>query len=240
MKELQLPVNLVIAAPTNVLSDVLLQSLTRLLSTEEQAQASRFRKQDDQQRYILAHGLKRLCLSQLLGIEAMELQFTIGPKGKPYCDNANAPAFNLSHSGNWVLLGLSSSGDIGVDVEYAERVVSDAVAEYFLSADQLDTVRQDGRPQQRLMAYWTQKEAISKAFGLGLSIDFKTLSCDGLLMESLISHECGELTIKSQRLDDYMVSIAVRGKTLPELYRLTDWVPNSLNFNLEMSENGSH
>ncbi len=219
----QSPIHVVIAAPLQLLNKSTLAILMNFLSEEELERAGRFRREADQHRHILSHSLKRLCLSAVLAIDPLKLSFNLGDKGKPYCDNADAPDFNLSHSGDWVLLGLSSFGDIGVDVEVQEREVSDAVAAYALTPSQLEAVKQDPHPQQRFMMYWTQKEAISKALAMGLSIDFQTIDCHGSVARSVVKQGEHNLSINTLFLDDHIVSIASAHNDVPLLYRIVGW-----------------
>ena len=41
---------------------------------------------------------------------------TTGAHGKPAFDADDVPAFNISHSGDWVV-GIAGNGPVGVDVE---------------------------------------------------------------------------------------------------------------------------
>ncbi|MFT6388252.1 MAG: 4'-phosphopantetheinyl transferase [Cellvibrionaceae bacterium] len=224
----QLPANWVIAAPISLMQIQLQVLIERFLSDEELSRARRFRQQEDQQRYLLAHGLKRLTLSKILNVEPFLLSFNVAEKGKPGCDCSGNIGFNLSHSGDWVLCGVSSVADIGVDVEIANRDVSDAVASYSLTSGQLVEVRQSADPSERLMLYWTQKEAISKALGLGLSIGFKSLECSGMAGNSVVHHSGHELTLNSRLFENYVVSAATTGIDQPLFYRLKDWSESEL------------
>ncbi len=224
-KVLQLPCHGVIAASIKSVSIV---DKLSLLSNEEAQRANRFRREEDKQRYILAHALKRYCLSRLLNTTAAQLVFSNGAKGKPHCESLNAPSFNISHSGDWVLLGLSSKGDIGVDVEASDREVSDAVANYALTKEQLIDVNQFNKPHNQFMIYWTQKEAISKALGLGLSIDFQTVECSGVLGNSILEHSNETLYVHSRCSGNYMFSIASTVNDDLTFYALNSWTKAGL------------
>ena len=224
----QLPAHWIIAAPIGLMQNQLQEQIERFLSDEELSRARRFRQYEDQQRYILAHGLKRFTLSKILKLEPSSLSFSVAEKGKPSCDDSENIEFNLSHSGDWVLCGVSSIASIGVDVEIATRDVSDAVASYSLTSEQLIEVRQSTNPAERLMLYWTQKEAISKAVGLGLSIGFDSLECSGMVGDSRVDHSGHELTLNSRLLENYIISAATTGVDQPLFYRLTEWSESEL------------
>lgn len=218
-----LPAHWLIAAPISVVNHQSLVFLRALISDEENTRALKFRQESDRHRYILAHALKRFVLSTLLGLDPMSLEFSLGEKGKPLCGNIGAPDFNLSHSGDWVLCGVSSISNIGVDVEIESREVSEAVAKYALTTKQLSEVNESANAAQRFMLYWTQKEAVSKALGLGLTIGFDTLDCSGQIGRSGLYCNEQELTVESGFLDGYVVSVAATAPNQMTFYRLSEW-----------------
>lgn len=221
------PTHWVIVAPISIVNHESLAFLQSFMSGEEKARALKFRQESDRYRYILAHALKRFMLAKLLRLDPLSLEFSLGEKGKPLCDNAGAPDFNLSHSGDWVLCGVSSIASIGVDVELASREVSEAVASYALTPAQLIEVNESANVSQRFMLYWTQKEAISKALGLGLSIGFNTLNCSGKAGYSQLDYKDQILTIDSRSLENYVVSVATTVAEEVTLHLLEEWTASS-------------
>ena len=194
-----------------------------LLSREEQARARRFRQPLDQKRHQLAHILKRYCLANIMKVGVQGLSFYFGKKNKPYCKHPGAPYFNLSHSGDWVLLGVSTITEIGVDVE-ADRDVSDGVVSFILNTQQQLELSQDTDPFARFMIYWTQKEAVAKALGLGLSMNVQSIDCSGQFGHSRLLHSKGQFHLYSQRLDNkHTMSVASMSADPVHLYQLTDW-----------------
>jgi len=181
----------------------------KLLSKDELERCHRFRRDEDQQRYILAHALKRYCLSQYLGVPALDLRFSSGAKGKPYCTDSDAPAFNLSHSGDFVLLGMSSISHVGVDVEQLGRNVSPDIFPRVLSAEQQESLARSVDMPYEFLCYWTQKEAVSKALGLGLSIDFTTIQCSGIEGEFETQHSKQWLLVNTRKWGErHIISVA--------------------------------
>jgi 4'-phosphopantetheinyl transferase len=149
--------------------------LVDLLSPEEQERAKRFHFETDRQRCILARGLLRLLLGHCLGRSANQLQFEYNDFGKPILAGGLHPSvqFNLSHSGDIVLIALSRGRALGVDIERMRMdVAAKEIAARFFSADEcraLATVA----PAARCAAFfdcWTRKEAYLKARGDGLSL----------------------------------------------------------------------
>ncbi len=141
-----------------------------ILSPAERTRAARFRYYRHRRRYVIAHARLRQTLSRVTGERPEAFRFQLGKHGKPYL--MDGPSFNLSHSGERFLLGMSTSGRIGVDLE-EERPVREMVAlakkkfsseevEVFLAAPEIDRTRVFFR-------IWTLKEAYLKGIGTGLA-----------------------------------------------------------------------
>src|SRR5437763_1252090 len=83
-------------------------ALTQILSAEERARADKYRFEADRKRSIIGRGLSRLLLAHCLGAPREELRFTYNAFGKPALLSQRLPHlhFNLSHSGEWILIAL--------------------------------------------------------------------------------------------------------------------------------------
>jgi 4'-phosphopantetheinyl transferase len=144
-----------------------------LLSKTEQERARQFAFDRDRRRYTVAHtALREILARHYLGVEMEEVEFSHGRGGKPDVMNDRGLQFNLSHSGELALIGVTRSRRIGVDVE-ARRLVVDAeqIAARNFSAREYQELRALP-PSQRLEGFfnaWTRKEAFVKATGDGLS-----------------------------------------------------------------------
>jgi 4'-phosphopantetheinyl transferase len=110
-----------------------------------------------------------------LGIAPGALIFGIGEHGKPYLVAPKPPAafgFNLSHSGDVVVLGTAAD-DIGVDVEKLRPVPNaESLARRFFSPAEGELVGAalDPERDRAFLRIWTQKEAWLKATGLGVGM----------------------------------------------------------------------
>ncbi|RJL31651.1 4'-phosphopantetheinyl transferase family protein [Bailinhaonella thermotolerans] len=90
--------------------------LLPLLDPGERERWSRFRREEDRDRYLASHALARLLLGRRLGIEPASVEYVVSCRtcgasdhGKPAVDGG--PAFSLSHSGEAVVVALA--GDAG-------------------------------------------------------------------------------------------------------------------------------
>lgn len=144
------------------------------LDAAESERAARFHFERDAHRHRASHTALRHLLSQRTGVAAHALRFATGRHDKPRLDMTQAPAFNMSHSGRWALIGIGGVAPIGVDIE-APREMDDLMAlaeRNFTSTEcrELLALPEAGRLRAFLRC-WTRKEAVLKAVGSGLSIE---------------------------------------------------------------------
>jgi len=146
-----------------------------LLSSDERERAARFHFERDRQHYCAARAVLRTLLGRYLEAPARDLSFVYSDKGKPaLASRSQDPglAFNVSHSGDFALLGFARRRHIGVDIE---KILNDfdtaAIARRFFSVrerDQLSHLPADEQHHAFFLC-WTRKEAFIKALGEGLS-----------------------------------------------------------------------
>ncbi len=168
------------------------------LNADEQQRALGMRIDTHRKRYQYSRAILRLMLSRYTGIAAHEITFKTGSFGKPSLSdqhNALGISFNLSHSADWLLLGFSTAGAIGVDIEEIAMDLDHlSIAQsHFSAADHLAISRQAPDVQAAVFVRcWTGKEAVSKVRGLGLQLNlasFETLDPEGKLLPQVsISH----------------------------------------------------
>jgi 4'-phosphopantetheinyl transferase len=149
--------------------------LVEVLSQDERARAQRYHFEADRRRSIIARGLSRLLLAHCLGESPRRLQFAYNPFGKPALapGHARPLQFNVSHSGEWVLIALSLNRPLGIDVEREkEEMATEAIAGRFFSPAECSALAALP-PALRCAAFfscWARKEAYLKARGDGLSL----------------------------------------------------------------------
>ncbi|MCR9246728.1 MAG: 4'-phosphopantetheinyl transferase superfamily protein [bacterium] len=149
------------------------------LSAAERERASKFHFADHRRRYEITHGALRHVLAAYTGTAPAELQFRVGPRGKPYLDGSAAgagPFFSLSHSGKLTLIGIATS-ELGVDCEKLRHLESfrEIARKHF--SEQEFTRLEALTETARLLAFyrcWTRKEAYIKALGEGLTMGLDT------------------------------------------------------------------
>jgi 4'-phosphopantetheinyl transferase len=150
----------------------------KILSREEIASAHRFVKKTDQIKSILSKAILRSVLSKYLAISAEKLVFSVGEKGKPFVAETDIQ-FNVSHSGDYLLVAVMRDQAIGVDVECVKSNKDFlAIAERFFAPSEVGAIRRDENPVAAFYRCWTRKEAFVKATGLGLSFPLHDFEVD--------------------------------------------------------------
>lgn len=147
------------------------------LDGEERRRARRFRHTGARRRYVLCRAALRSLLCGALDCRNQQLAFGASEHGKPIAavDRLPAPiAFNVSHSGRHGLIALAPRGRVGVDVEErAPQRNLDVLIDAVLGPrERAEVMAASGRRKLDVfLDLWTLKEALSKAHGLGLSLD---------------------------------------------------------------------
>ena len=150
-----------------------LPSLLSLLSPEERERAARFRFPRGYRRFIVSHAALRDILARYLSRAPQSLLFETNAYGKPFLAGDDSWLhFNLSHSGEWALVAVTSLGPVGVDVEQVRDDFSgEAIARRFFSPSEVEAFLALP-PELRTQGFfscWTRKEAFIKAVGMGVS-----------------------------------------------------------------------
>ncbi|MEJ2124646.1 MAG: 4'-phosphopantetheinyl transferase superfamily protein [Alphaproteobacteria bacterium] len=98
--------------------------------------------------------------------------------------------FNLSHSGDTVIMGVSRGAEIGIDVEDLNRNVPLEIATSYFTADEVQQLKALPPEQQprRFLELWTLKESYIKARGKGLSIPLDQFGFDLSAGDRLTAH----------------------------------------------------
>lgn len=148
----------------------------RLLSRAEWQRAQRLRRHADVVRAVATRAALRRLLSAHTGIAPEKLVFTQNAYGKPALENADGPAFNVSHSGHVALIAIAPGGAVGVDIERCrpEAELAPLQGLVLSPSEQLDHAR-DGIALP-FMERWVVKEAVLKALGLGIADHLQALS----------------------------------------------------------------
>jgi 4'-phosphopantetheinyl transferase len=157
------------------------QRLYKLASPGRQQRADRYLRKEDARRCIVADALLRYALRHTLGTDRAEPALT--EDGKPFLPGRKDFHFNLSHSGNWVVIAWSDR-PMGIDVEViAMDEGKEQLARRFFSADEQDYLfaTQGQERALRFFEIWTKKESYLKYLGTGINRPLHSFSVLGPL-----------------------------------------------------------
>lgn len=124
----------------------------------------------------LSRVLLKHALGELIGAPAASVELAKRPVGGPYARGCDRIEVSLSHTDGLVMVGLTTLGSIGVDVERADRVLlRDGMQGEICTPAELAALDRvpPGERNAALVRLWTLKEAYSKAVGQGLRFSFR-------------------------------------------------------------------
>jgi len=202
--------------------------LRALLSDDELARLDRFKLPNAAAQFIQTRARLRRWLGERLDLPPQSLRFELSERGKPRlavgCGTANLE-FSVSHSGDWGMIALSTAGAVGIDIERHDTTRDfDALARRFFSTEEADALRATPHEAERIAlfyALWTAKEALAKATGEGLAMDFRAFS---LLPEAGLPH----VPVVSAALPQLIRDWSVFPLTAPEGYSAAIAVPSGV------------
>jgi 4'-phosphopantetheinyl transferase len=167
-----------------------IEEFSQFLTVQERQRAAKFINLMHGDRWIVARGYLRQILSQYLDLTPVQIAFTHGQQGKPELEGSPIQ-FNLSHSRDRAVYGISAKFPIGIDLEYIHPLpAADLVDRFFSPVERAIFHNLPIDIQQAAFFHaWTQKEAYLKACGTGLStpLDQIEVSIDPTTPAAIIS-----------------------------------------------------
>ena len=163
-----------------------------VLSPEEIQKFSELKFEPVKKSKIISQGFKRKILGQVLNINPKDLIFKLSPEGKPYLDldlDIKKIFFNISHAGDFILLGISRFDELGVDIEKIKKLNYLDLAKRFFHKVEIEILEleKDLKTQESLFfKLWAYKEAFLKAIGLGIGYGLDQFAIDprsGIFLE---------------------------------------------------------
>jgi len=151
-----------------------LNSLARLLSTDERERASQFRLDAPRRRFIVSRAALRNILAQYLNTRPENIRFSSGNFGKPCLERSlnTGLQFNVAHSGNLALIAVTRENEIGVDVEFLRPIRhAKEIASRYFHPHEVEAILASSLANlhETFLKCWTGKEALLKAVGTGVT-----------------------------------------------------------------------
>ena len=176
---------------------------------DEHERASRFRRPEDRDRFLAAHGALRLILGEYAGSDPTGLILSADERGKPFLADRRTPIdlqFNLSHSAGLALIAVAAARQVGVDIEHIRTMPDlDGVAQRVCTpAERAALSALTGRQRESaFFAMWTRKEAVAKATGEGIQ---------AIVRESIGEPDDRWTLVEVTDLAGYAACVAAEGK----------------------------
>lgn len=151
-----------------------------VLSTIERGRALRFRHPPHRDEYIVAHAIWRLVLADLLSVRPEHVPLASTSHGQPVLPGTGY-ATSLSHSGGQVAVAIARTECIGIDIERSPpRNGMEDLLKVVCTRDEAAALHllPEHRRNDAMLALWTRKEALLKAFGVGLLIPPSSIGAD--------------------------------------------------------------
>ena len=146
------------------------KDLVKLLPLKDLNKFNKYYKNDDKIRFLIGKIMinKVLCEEKLIG-NILESIMT-DSFNRPYINEDID--FNISHSGDYVIVASSKNTKVGVDIEKIEEINMFDVLN-ILTVEEEEKLKDSKDPVNEFYDIWTLKEAVLKANGKGLNVPLK-------------------------------------------------------------------
>ncbi len=187
------------------------------LSIHEQLRRDEFLNEAEKIRYTCNHRFVRQVLSKYVMVHASQIELAYGRYGKPFLKHSNL-FFNYSYRREFGLLAISKDSEVGIDIERI-KILQDPPTFMAFSFSEKERQIISGMDkenfQDRLFTFWTFKEAIIKALGLGLNADLTKIDLSEFLFNASgpLNFDDGKLYTLRQikAIEGYKAAYAIRG-----------------------------
>ena len=158
----------ILCADISQISEADYARLFEIASPQRQVRANRYVRWEDNVRCVVADALVRYAVNKSLGIS--EFTVTQDDGGKPYIQGQTGFHFNLSHSGQLVVIAYGDR-PVGIDVQQVktDTIKIKKICRLFASDEATYILEAENQLQiHRFFQIWTGKESYLKYLGTGL------------------------------------------------------------------------
>jgi len=175
------------------------------LPKEMKENVEKYLLKEDRQRSLIGKMLLLNYLKKHTYFNLYDIKVT--SYNKPYIPNSTI-SFNISHSGEYVILAATFSNTIGVDIEEMNPNIDINDFKEVLSQDEYNHIQNSQESLKDFYTLWTTKEALLKAEGKGFFDDAKMIK----IKKDKIVFKNKEYFILSSSFQNYMISIVFKNK----------------------------
>ncbi|WP_200169658.1 4'-phosphopantetheinyl transferase family protein [Francisella philomiragia] len=166
------------------ISDNLNQIEQSILPKEQTNDILSYKFKNDRDKRLLARCFLYTYLRCRYGIENFKLSHN--SYGKPFLINYKDIDFSISYSEEYILVGISSGYQIGIDIEYVDININHKdLIKSIMHNDEIKCYNQLVMDNEKLNFFFevfNKKEAIIKSFGMGLYYDVTKINILNLSM----------------------------------------------------------
>ncbi len=184
---------------TTVSAQYSLTELLGLLPDSVAVRASKYRRSQDAYNFVLGRLLLRQALiNNNLPTSYLEM-IAYTPTDKPYLP---ALHFSISHSQEWVACAYSTQMVMGLDIEVPSALQKKHFKSSFSEQEWEEIVADEGL--HTFYQYWTAKEAVLKASGLGLGhlLDMTIVDLKAVLLQLTEEEPASQWQLQHFSLDE--------------------------------------
>jgi 4'-phosphopantetheinyl transferase len=207
--------------------------LGSIISRRERKRAERLVFPERRDDFILHRGLLRSILAKYLEEKPEQIRITISDSGKPILANHRLE-FNLSHSNDLMICGITAGARIGVDIQYIYPIESlDRVISKILATPEIELLNDVPKDERMELFFtiWTAKEALLKALGSGFQSPANTIQVinkinSGSILQVETPLKDHDWIVREVEIESgYKSFLAVEGKEIQ--VETIDLTPNS-------------
>lgn len=143
-----------------------IEKMRSVLSMMENNKVDSFKRETDAMTSLVSRFLLRTLSAARLGVDPAEIMFFYNEYNRPYLPDFD---FNISHSGDWIVLAFAEKGRVGIDIEKMREVEETLAEMCFTSEERKYLFADDNFNKEKFFELWTLKESFIKADGKGLS-----------------------------------------------------------------------
>lgn len=152
-------------------------NLISFISSTRKQKISKFHFNIDKKLSLYAELLIRMQLSTYFNVHPSSILFDTTALGKPYIKNHSNIYISISHSNHAILVGISDTENMGVDIEYIDHSkLNKEILKEIMHPYELSKITSGFSNIYELYQIWTRKEAYGKSNGYGLCQDLTRIN----------------------------------------------------------------
>ena len=124
---------------------LLLDKLMNRVDPSKEAKLRRFVREEDRLRGLFGDLMVRDLIRRKTGLPNHKIEYGANEYGKPFLKNQPDFHFNISHSGEWVVVAIDDRS-VGIDIEEIQPIDLGISRDYFSEDEHRDLMNDSDRP----------------------------------------------------------------------------------------------